>query len=205
MREAVAAGGIALSYDDGPDPIWTGPILDLLASRGATGTFFVEGPAALRSPELVEEAAGRGHEVGLHCFAHRRHSTMTAAEIRADAEAALEALATIGVTPRAWRTPWGDESEATVAIAAELGLELWAWSHDSHDWRGDSCEQMLEAVAGAGLGEGPVVLMHDGLGPGARREGCEQTLHLTEALLELAAEAGLRPTSLSGSPALGER
>ncbi len=199
MRKAVAAGEIALSFDDGPDPTWTEPILDLLASRGAPATFFVEGPAALRRPDLVEEASRRGHEIGLHCFAHRRHSEMTASEIRADVEAALAALAGLGAAPRAWRTPWGDESEATAAIAEEFGLALWGWSHDTHDWRGDSCERMLSALEPAALDQGPVVLMHDGLGPGARRSGCEQTLRLTDALLDRAADAGLHPTSLSGT------
>ncbi len=197
MRNAVAPGDIALTFDDGPDPNWTGQILEVLARHRATATFFVQGRAASAFPGLVEAIVAGGHEVGLHCFDHVRHSTMTASEIRADADAGLAVLARLGVSPRAWRTPWGDETEATAAVADDLGLELWGWTHDTHDWRGDQCSRMLEVLGAAGLDDGKVILLHDGLGPGARRTGAEQTLLLTDALLGRAAEAELRPVALS--------
>lgn len=80
--------------------------------------------------------------------------------------------------------PGGRETEVTRRLAARHGLRLWGWNLDSRDWRGDSARQMYAALlAQGGLRDGDVVLMHDGLGPGAKRSSCEQTLELTRLLL----------------------
>jgi peptidoglycan/xylan/chitin deacetylase (PgdA/CDA1 family) len=192
------AGTVALSFDDGPDPTWTPRVLAELGRRGALATFFVEADRASAEPELVEAMLAAGHEVGLHCVRHVRHTELSEAEVFAEAERGLEALAALGTRPRAWRAPWGIVTAATVSAAAAHDLELWNWSFDSHDWRGDTREEMLAALdSEGGLDDGSVVLMHDGLGPGATRRGCRETVRLTADLLAIAATAGLRPAPLS--------
>lgn len=199
MNRHVAPGQVALTFDDGPDPLWSRQLLDALGRKGAVATFFLIGERAGAHPELVEAMIESGHEAALHCDMHLRHSSLSRAQIRADAERGLEALDRLGVRPRAWRTPWGDVTEQTRSVASELELELWGWSHDTHDWRGDAAASMLAAIGDEGLEGGSVALMHDGLGPGARRAGCEQTVRVTEALLDRAAQRGLRPVTLSES------
>jgi peptidoglycan-N-acetylglucosamine deacetylase len=195
----VAPGQLALSFDDGPDPVWTGRLLEALRRHSAAATFFVIGERAAAVPEMIEAMVADGHEVALHCQRHVRHSQLSASEIRSDAEQALEALAELGVGPRAWRTPWGVVTDETRAVAAALDLQLWGWSHDTHDWRGDDARGIVDGVDDQGPLDGGVILMHDGLGPGARRSGCEQTLRATAALLERADQAGLATVTLSGS------
>jgi hypothetical protein len=73
--------------------------------------------------------------------------------------------------------PW------TAAVAAERGLDVTGWTADSHDWRGDPAEAMLAAVVPA-LGPGGLVLMHDGLGPGALRADCRETVRLITPLCD---------------------
>ena len=73
------------------------------------------------------------------------------------------------VRPRRWRAPWGVTTEDTHVIADRMELELVHWTVDTHDWRGDPPAEMLAAAA-PDVRPGSVVLMHDGLGPGARRE-----------------------------------
>jgi peptidoglycan/xylan/chitin deacetylase (PgdA/CDA1 family) len=195
---------IALTYDDGPDPIWTPRLLAELDLRGARATFFVEAGRAVSNPGLVEAIVAAGHEVGFHCCDHRRHSEMSEEEIEADAVEGLRLLEAIGVRPTTWRPPWGAVTSTTWRVAADHDLEICGWNVDSHDWRGDSCEDMLTAIAAVGgIRDGSVVLMHDGIGPGARRDGCEQTLALTAALLERADEAGLRTATFSAQRRLG--
>jgi peptidoglycan-N-acetylglucosamine deacetylase len=172
-----------LTYDDGPDPEWTPRVLDALAAHGAIATFFVLGPCAERHPELVTRAMDEGHEIGLHADEHVRHTERSEAELRRDTDAALGRLAGLGVRPSRWRTPWGVQSPATPGLAAERGLELVHWTVDTHDWRGDTAGEMLAACR-PGLEPGAVVLMHDGLGPGALRGGCEETVELTHLLLD---------------------
>jgi peptidoglycan/xylan/chitin deacetylase (PgdA/CDA1 family) len=197
-RACASPGTIALSFDDGPDPEWTARILAELARHGATATFFVDVSRALAHPPLIEAIVAAGHEVGFHCAQHVRHSHLSDAGLAAEAAEGLEILGCLEIRPTAWRAPWGEVTETTRRVAAEHSLELWGWSFDSHDWRGDGHEEMLAALeAEGGLRDGTVALMHDGLGPGARREGCAETVQLTAALLEAAAAAGLRPAPLS--------
>lgn len=198
-RARVSAGAIALTFDDGPDPVWTPRVLAELGRQDALATFFVEARRALANPGLVKQMIEAGHEVGFHCVRHVRHSELDEEAVHAEAAVGLAMLAPMGVRPGAWRAPWGVVTAATRQVAGTHELELWDWSFDSHDWRGDGCEQMLGALATAGgLEGGTVVLMHDGLGPGARREGCAETVRLTSALLAAARASGLRPGLLSG-------
>jgi peptidoglycan/xylan/chitin deacetylase (PgdA/CDA1 family) len=200
VRSRVGAGAIALTFDDGPEPKWTRAILAELEDFAATATFFVEARRARDCPETVDEILSAGHEVGFHCVEHVRHSELSEAEIGADAADGLAMLEALGVRPRAWRTPWGIVSEDTHRVAAAHGLDLWHWSFDSHDWRGDSSAEMLAALeAAGGLNGGEVILMHDGVGAGAQRQGCVETVRLTHDLLAAAAGLGLRTESVSGA------
>ena len=166
---------LALTFDDGPDATWTPRLLDLLADLGARATFFPIAARAAGQPEIVARMLADGHQVGLHCDQHVRHSERDQAWLASDTDAALARLAELGVRPTFWRTPWGDTAPWTMAIAHQRDLRVIGWSADTHDWRGDSADAMFEATRSM-LTDGATVLAHDGIGPGARRTSAEQTL-----------------------------
>ena len=58
---------LALTFDDGPDPVWTPHVLDALAATGARATFFPIAPSAGRHPALIARMLAEGHAIGLHC------------------------------------------------------------------------------------------------------------------------------------------
>jgi peptidoglycan-N-acetylglucosamine deacetylase len=182
---ASLAGSVELTFDDGPDPMWTPAVLAALSGSSLRATFFVIAPRAAAHPRLVAAIRAAGHAVELHCNEHVRHTEVDRATIEDDTRRALTTLTALGVSPRRWRTPWGAHAPWTAEIAAAHGLELCGWDVDSHDWRGDAAEHML-AIVGQELHDGAVVLLHDGLGPGARRRGCEETVRFTRMM---AAEA----------------
>src|SRR5664279_2811188 len=73
LQHVPAAGGAALTFDDGPDPVFTPRLLDALEGAGATATFFVVGERIAGNEELLREVERRGHEIALHGMTHRRH------------------------------------------------------------------------------------------------------------------------------------
>lgn len=186
---------LALTFDDGPDQVWTARVLDALKAAGARATFFPIATRAARHPALIARMLAEGHAVGLHCDVHVRHTERDESWLRRDSSRALERLASLGVRARLWRTPWGVVAPWTPGVAAEHGLRLVPWSADTHDWRGDKAASMLERIR-SGVVAGAVVLAHDGLGPGALRGDCAETVDVIPRIAELAAARGLRLTAL---------
>ena len=187
---------LALTFDDGPDPIWTPRLLDLLEAVGAQATFFPIASRAAAHPEVMGRVQAAGHAIGLHCDKHVRHSDGDLAALRADTRSALDQLATVGAHPVYWRTPWGDLAPWSTRVAREHDLRLVGWTIDTHDWRGDSAEEMLDATREC-IAAGSIVLAHDGIGPGARRDDASETLRYVEMVAADARARGLRMEALA--------
>jgi len=183
---------LALTFDDGPDPDWTPLVLDALADAGARATFFVIAPRATRFPSLISRMREDGHDVAFHCKEHVRHDAMTPVGIEADVASGLPAL---GQPVRHWRTPWGFVTPATEEVAQRHRLGLVGWTADTEDWRGDALDEMLARVRGR-ISPGAIVLMHDGVGPGATRDGCAGTVDLVRPLVATVRSHGLEPATL---------
>jgi peptidoglycan-N-acetylglucosamine deacetylase len=181
---------VALTFDDGPDRTWTPRLLELLRALDVRATFFPISPRVAAAPELLAQIRDDGHTIGLHCREHLRHSERDVKWLRDDTHAALAELAAAGVRPTLWRTPWGDTAPWTATVARQYGLRLIGWTVDTHDWRGDSTEKMLEDTR-TQLVDGAIVLAHDGIGPGARRVGAAETIRYVERVVAYARARGL--------------
>jgi peptidoglycan/xylan/chitin deacetylase (PgdA/CDA1 family) len=184
-----------LTFDDGPDPRWTRRLLDVLAAAAARASFFPIASRAAACPDLIARMRSEGHQIGLHCDQHVRHSARSEAWLMADTERALECLASVGVAPTRWRTPWGDIASSTRTVAKAHGLAVIGWTVDTYDWRGDSAATMFASTRDR-LTETAIVLAHDGIGPGARREDPRETVEYVLRVVEFARQAGLRLESL---------
>jgi peptidoglycan/xylan/chitin deacetylase (PgdA/CDA1 family) len=182
-------------------------VLEALARAGARATFFVLGECVEREPGLLARVIEAGHDVQVHGHAHLRHPHHARAAVEADLRAGLGVLAAHGVAPTMWRLPWGHLAGYSQPLADEYGLTLAGWTADSHDWRGDRAAEMLRAVEPR-LDPEAIVLMHDGVGSGARRADCRETAALVEPLVAAARRKGLEPGWLHepvpvGNPGFG--
>jgi peptidoglycan-N-acetylglucosamine deacetylase len=189
-RVAETIPRLSLTFDDGPDPAWTPRLLDVLAGVGARATFFPIAERAARHPELIARMVAEGHGIGLHCDRHLHHCTQSIDWGRRDTSRALALLASVGVRPTLWRTPYGDSAAWSQQVASENQLRIVGWTVDSHDWRGDSAKEMMRATAPE-LRDGAIVLAHDGIGPGARRKDARETVLYTGLVAKHALQRGL--------------
>lgn len=194
---------LSLTFDDGPDELWTGRVLEALARADARASFFMVGERVRAAPAIARAVIEAGHDLELHCDRHVRHTELCELEIERDTRAGVATLAELGVLPSYWRTPWGVRTAATERVAERNGLTLVDWTLDTHDWRGDQAPAMLARCQGR-IGEGGIVLMHDAVGPGARRQGCEQTVELIVELVAAARRSGLHVGALPAPRAPAE-
>lgn len=152
---------VVLTLDDGPDPEWTPRILDLLAARGATATFFVLLTRTRRHPELLRRIVDEGHEVALHGADHRRLTALAPAEAdRMLKTSRAELEKQTGAVIRWYRPPYGALSVSAWRAVRRAGMTPVLWSTSVLDGReAEHAERMERALSGAR--PGAVVLAHD--------------------------------------------
>ncbi len=93
-------GHVALTFDDGPDPVSTPEILRVLDDLGWHATFFMLGDMVRAAPGLAAEVAAAGHEIGVHADVHRSQKRMSPRAIRDDVARAYDAVSEAsGVRP----------------------------------------------------------------------------------------------------------
>lgn len=163
LPRTLPAGGVAITFDDGPHPEGTPAVLDALARASMRATFFVIGEQVRRRPELVVRAAAAGHAIALHGDRHRlqlRLSATAVAEDLARGVAAIEDAA--GATPTWHRPPFGIYSPAGLRAAREAGLAPLLWSRWAKDWRRLTTPSRIAARATRSVIAGDVILLHDG-------------------------------------------
>jgi peptidoglycan/xylan/chitin deacetylase (PgdA/CDA1 family) len=154
---------VALTFDDGPSPRYTAPILSLLKRYGARGTFFVQGCRAEKYPGLVRAELRDGNEVGNHSFDHPR---LTGADQRTreqELERTSLDLDLLGCpcTQRLFRPPYSAYDSRLVRYLAHTNRKLVLWSLDSGDWRGLDAPTIVENVLGR-VHNGSIIIFHDG-------------------------------------------
>jgi peptidoglycan/xylan/chitin deacetylase (PgdA/CDA1 family) len=155
------AGGVALTFDDGPDPHGTPAVLETLADLGWRATFFLLGSQVRRHPDIARLIGDAGHEVGVHGTIHRNHLIRTPSAIRRDLRlAAREITDVTGVRLRWFRPPYGVLSAGTLWAARDVGLVPVLWTAWGKDWRGGPPAQVTAEVMRT-LRDGGTVLLHD--------------------------------------------
>ena len=154
---------VALTFDDGPDPVTTRRILETLGASRHRATFFVLGAKARRHPDVVRDIHAGGHTLGVHGDVHDRlHSFRMPWTVRDEILRAIRAVeVATGVRPRLFRPPLGHTSVTTVRGARLAGVTLVSWSARGYDGRrGQTPEAVVERVART-LTDGAIVMLHD--------------------------------------------
>jgi peptidoglycan/xylan/chitin deacetylase (PgdA/CDA1 family) len=163
-----AAGQLALTFDDGPNPAFTPQLLDGLEEFGVRATFFVVGQYAQAEPGLTRRIAEAGHAIGNHSWSHPNLALASGDRIREELSRTNETLEQIlGARVRFFRPPFGARRPAVLRAACGLGLEPVLWNAMTTDWSEPSAEviagrllRKIERLEGQGWAAN--VVLHDG-------------------------------------------
>ncbi len=176
---------VALTFDDGPDPISTPLILRELDRLGVKATFFMLGSMAEAYPYVAQMVLDTGHEIALHGQWHRNHLFRSAKTIRYDMERSMEQVQkATGVQPIFFRPPYGVLTEPTLKSASDLSLRPVLWGAWGRDWRSQATSSQVIIDIKKRFKPGVTVLLHDSdstSSPGSFRA----TLGAIEPLLTL--------------------
>jgi peptidoglycan/xylan/chitin deacetylase (PgdA/CDA1 family) len=179
---------IALTFDDGPNPPWTGRALDVLARYGVPATFFCVGLHAAGHPDEVRRIVEEGHGLGNHTWSHPFLPDLTPRELRLQLDRTDEVLEQAAGTPplRLFRPPYGSRTPEVLAwLGRDGGPTTVLWDVDTEDWAMPGAQAIAAAVQRQ-AGPGSIVLMHDG--GGDRRQTVEALPAVIEGLLERGVE-----------------
>jgi peptidoglycan-N-acetylglucosamine deacetylase len=163
-RGAGSERRIALTFDDGPDPVYTPRVLDILAARKVSASFFLVGERAVRAPDTVRRIAAAGHEVANHGWSHR--SLWLCGPARTDGEIgrAQDVLGDLaGAAPRHFRPPWGMVNAAMFGALRHHRLRCVLWSVQPEGLRPAAADAQARHVL-RHAHPGAIVDLHDAEG-----------------------------------------
>ncbi|GAA5193763.1 hypothetical protein GCM10023322_56500 [Rugosimonospora acidiphila] len=188
------SGCVALTFDDGPDPTWTGQVLDLLEESGTPATFFVLGRMIRGHERILRRMVRLGCSVQVHAWEHVRMTDQPADRRRVDIDRTRRLIREVtGHDPSCVRPPEGRVDADVIDSIESAGLTPVFWSVHGRDWTRPGVAA-IEGDVLAGLHDGAVVLLHDGGGDRS------QTVAAVPRIIEAIKDRALRPVSLSAPP-----
>ena len=167
VGRGISHGEVALTFDDGPWPVQTKQVVDILERFHAPASFFMVGNLVERYPGIVRMVAKAGMRIGDHSWDHPVDpalADLSRERVAEEIAKTADALASLGVVSRLFRPPGGSFDAAVLREAERQRMRVVTWSVDPRDWNSRvSSKQITHRVLGA-VEAGSIVLMHDGGG-----------------------------------------
>ncbi|WP_284140041.1 MULTISPECIES: polysaccharide deacetylase family protein [unclassified Virgibacillus] len=183
---------VAITFDDGPHPVYTPQILDLLNEYNAKATFFVTGEQAKTHPQLIYREHIEGHEVANHTYHHLsipKDSKKLQDELYNTSYTIREIT---GKEPALYRPVGGNYNDLIINTAIDSGylVVFWSWHQDPEDWKKPGTDKIVNHIK-KNITPGDIILLHDS--GGDRR----QTVAALEKVLAFFKEEGYECLTVS--------
>lgn len=152
---------VALTFDDGPSPVWTSKILDELKKSGVKATFFMVGHHVQKYPDIARRVAEEGHTIGNHGYAHSVLLYYTPPEIEEEIKYTEHVIReTTGRTTKIFRPPKAWLSKSIKEKIKSMGYDVVLWSLNSKDWVAFNHRDIVRYLAKR-VKNGDILLFHD--------------------------------------------
>ncbi len=195
-QAAIAKRQVALTFDDGPDPVVTPQILDILEKHQAKATFFCIGHRAENHPELIKRMVNQGHQIENHSYSHHTtfafHGTKGISREITRAQKTLNELS--GRAPRYFRPIAGIRNPLLDPVLSKLRMQLVSWSHRGFDTRFNSPNRLYRCLTKR-LSAGDIILMHDG-NSARTQDGVAVSVACLPDVLQKISDSGLMTVTL---------
>jgi peptidoglycan/xylan/chitin deacetylase (PgdA/CDA1 family)/sulfur carrier protein ThiS len=167
VGRGVSHDEVALTFDDGPWPVQTKQVVDILERFHVPASFFMVGDLVTRYPGIVRMVANAGMRIGNHSWDHPVDpplADLNGERVAEEMARTAEALSSLGIVSRLFRPPGGSFDAAVLREADRQRMRVVTWSVDPRDWSSHtSARQIVHRVLRA-VEPGSILLMHDGGG-----------------------------------------
>lgn len=149
---------VALTFDDGPNTVYTASILNTLKKYNVKATFFLVGSNVARNPAIAKRIVTEGHEIGSHTYSHPKLTTISSKKVVQEMTKTNNAIKkATGTSPTVFRPPYGAINSK---IIQQANLPTILWSVDTLDWQHRDPKELLQVVQKQ-VKNGSIILMHD--------------------------------------------
>ncbi|RIW37357.1 polysaccharide deacetylase family protein [Bacillus salacetis] len=157
---------IAITFDDGPNPVYTPQVLEIFKKANGKATFFMIGEQMQNSPDLVKAVTGLGHEIGNHTYTHPKLTEINCEKASWEIDETSKLIERLtGQSPVLFRPPYLDYDKETSRLLNEKGFPMMigAANMEASDWERPGVDFILEKTRSV-VGNGSILLFHDGYG-----------------------------------------
>lgn len=161
IRKVEGEKNIALTFDDGPDKIYTARLLEVLDKYNIKATFFLLAKKAEENPRVVQKIRDNGHEIELHSYNHKcqwLHSPLSA---KKDFQKSIQVLNKIGIKINLFRPPWGLFNIFTMYYINKFNLHGVFWTRHAYDWSKLITVDKIKDILLNDVKKGDIILLHD--------------------------------------------
>ncbi|MDR7077719.1 peptidoglycan/xylan/chitin deacetylase (PgdA/CDA1 family) [Neobacillus niacini] len=188
---------VSITFDDGPHPLFTPQILDILAKYHAKATFFVVGNKVELYPDVLQRIKKEGHEIANHTNKHIYSRNLTSATLTAELEKTDKIIQQItGDKPTLYRPVGGLYNDVIINTAIKNGkmVILWSWHQDPEDWKKPGANKISRHITKS-VQPGNIILLHDWIGSGGGKTS--QTVKALESIMEFLSLNGYKCVTVS--------
>lgn len=168
---------VALTFDDGPNPVGTNEVLDILKKYQVPATFFLLGDNVPGNRDVVQRIIAEGHRVANHSTTHSNLSNITPEQLRNEILTTENLIYDIsGLRTALMRPTYGFVNDNMIGELRDMGYKVIQWSVDTKDWRDPDADQVLINTI-PDIRDGSIILMHDSLPHSAAKEVLPELIH----------------------------